>query len=81
MNNQNKINNLQMNIFDICEEYYDCYIRVIYQPDKDEDIVEWDEFEPFEEIENSEVYQNCFVQVLKNSVTGEISVGWMKGDY
>ena len=27
-----------------------------------------------------EIYPNCTVQVLKNSVTGEISVGWWKNE-
>ena len=27
-----------------------------------------------------EIYTNCTVQVLKNSVTGEISVGWWKNE-
>ena len=25
-----------------------------------------------------EIYPNCTVQVLRNSVTGEVSVGWWK---
>lgn len=29
----------------------------------------------FDEVET---YENCTVQILKNSVTGEISVGWWK---
>lgn len=29
-----------------------------------------------------EVYRNCTVEILKNSVTGEVSVGWYKeGEY
>ena len=27
-----------------------------------------------------ETYENCTVQVLKNSVTGEVSVGWWQND-
>lgn len=27
-----------------------------------------------------EVHENCTVQILKNSVTGEVSVGWWEND-
>lgn len=27
-----------------------------------------------------EIYPNCTVQVLRNSVTGEVSVGWWKNE-
>ena len=27
-----------------------------------------------------EIYSNCTVQVLTNSVTGEVSVGWWKNE-
>jgi hypothetical protein len=27
-----------------------------------------------------EIYSDCTVQILKNSTTGEISVGWWKND-
>ena len=27
-----------------------------------------------------EIYPNCTVQVLKNSVTGEVSVGWWRNE-
>lgn len=27
-----------------------------------------------------EVYPNCTVQVLRNSVTGQVSVGWWKNE-
>lgn len=27
-----------------------------------------------------EIYPDCTVQVLRNSVTGEVSVGWWKND-
>lgn len=27
-----------------------------------------------------EIYPNCTVQVLKNSVTGEVSVGWWENE-
>lgn len=30
--------------------------------------------------DKEEVFKNCTVQVLSNSVTGEISVGWWPGD-
>lgn len=28
--------------------------------------------------DTEEIYRNCTVQVLRNSVTGEVSVGWWK---
>ena len=27
-----------------------------------------------------ETYQNCTVQILTNSITGEVSIGWWKND-
>ena len=30
--------------------------------------------------DKEEIYQNCTVQVLTNTVTGEVSVGWWKND-
>ena len=27
-----------------------------------------------------EIHENCTVQILKNSVTGEISIGWWEND-
>ena len=27
-----------------------------------------------------EIYENCTVQVLRNSVTGEVSVGWKRNE-
>ena len=27
-----------------------------------------------------EIHENCTVQVLKNSITGEVSVGWWEND-
>ena len=71
---------LELNLFDQCDEYYDCYIRTVYNPETDEYDVEWSEDTPFEIIPNSECYENCFVQVLTNTVTGEVSVGWIRGD-
>ena len=70
------------NLFDECEEYYDCYVRTVYNPKTDEYQVDWSEDTPFEDSDNPlvECYENCFVQVLRNSVTGEESVGWIRGD-
>ena len=30
--------------------------------------------------DEEEIYYPCYVQVLRNSITGEISVGWWMGD-
>lgn len=30
--------------------------------------------------DTEEVYENCTVQILSNSVTGNVSVGWWKND-
>ncbi len=30
--------------------------------------------------DKEEIYSNCTVQVLTNSVTGEVSIGWWKND-
>ena len=30
--------------------------------------------------DQEEIYPNCTVQVLTNSVTGEVSVGWWRND-
>lgn len=30
--------------------------------------------------DEEEIYENCTVQVLKNSITGEVSIGWWQGD-
>ena len=30
--------------------------------------------------DKEEIYQNCTVQALTNTVTGEVSVGWWKND-
>ena len=30
--------------------------------------------------DTEEVYENCTVQVLSNSITGNVSVGWWKND-
>ena len=30
--------------------------------------------------DKEEIYQNCTVQILTNTVTGEVSVGWWKND-
>ena len=30
--------------------------------------------------DEEEIHENCTVQVLRNSVTGEISVGWWEND-
>ena len=27
-----------------------------------------------------EIYENCTVQILKNSITGEISIGWWENE-
>lgn len=29
--------------------------------------------------DHEEIYENCTVQILTNSVTGEVSVGWWHG--
>lgn len=30
--------------------------------------------------DQEEIHRNCTVQILKNSVTGEISIGWWEND-
>ena len=30
--------------------------------------------------DQEEIYHNCTVQVLRNSVTGEVSVGWWRNE-
>ena len=30
--------------------------------------------------DEEEVYENCTVQILRNSVTGEVSIGWTQGE-
>lgn len=30
--------------------------------------------------DQEEIFENCTVQVLTNTVTGEVSVGWWKND-
>lgn len=30
--------------------------------------------------DEEEIYENCTVQVLRNSITGDVSVGWWQGD-
>ena len=30
--------------------------------------------------DQEEIHHNCTVQILKNSITGEISVGWWEND-
>lgn len=30
--------------------------------------------------DEEEIYPNCTVQVLRNSVTGEVSVGWWRNE-
>ena len=30
--------------------------------------------------DEEEIHENCTVQILKNSVTGEISIGWWEND-
>ena len=30
--------------------------------------------------DQEEIHPNCTVQILKNSVTGEVSVGWWEND-
>ena len=32
-----------------------------------------------EEYDEVEIHENCTVQILKNSRTGEVSVGWWEG--
>ena len=69
---------VQTNLFDICEEFYDCFVRTTYNPFTKGYKVEWSQDEPFIQRQGSKVYSGCFVQVLRNSVTGEESVGWQK---
>lgn len=47
------------------------------QPGGDEPVITHIETNIFD-IE--EIYPNCTVQVLRNSVTGEVSVGWWKNE-
>ena len=30
--------------------------------------------------DQEEIHENCTVQVLRNSVTGDVSIGWWEGD-
>ena len=30
--------------------------------------------------DQEEIYTDCTVQILRNSVTGEVSIGWWKND-
>ena len=30
--------------------------------------------------DKEEIYENCTVQVLTNTVTGEVSIGWWRND-
>ena len=43
----------------------------------EEDDLMLDEFNMFDD---EEIHENCTVQIWKNSVTGETSVGWWRND-
>ena len=34
-----------------------------------------------EEFDEEEIHEGCTVQILKNSKTGAVSIGWWYGDY
>lgn len=68
---------------------HNCHINgpVVYESDKyaskDEAIRRWDNRVKKLEcrvFDIEEIHPNCTVQVLKNSVTNEVSVGWWEND-
>ena len=70
--------NLETNFFDICKEYFNCFVRTTYNKFTKSYKVEWSKDKPFIQLRGTRVYSGCFVQVLRNSITGEESVGWSK---
>ncbi|MCQ4770324.1 hypothetical protein NE579_07590 [Intestinimonas massiliensis] len=55
----------------------------IFKPDKDTSSQKSGDAPLITHVETNifdieEIYPNCTVQVLRNSVTGEVSVGWWK---
>jgi hypothetical protein len=66
---------LELNIFDEQEIHYDCWVKPVYNQSTKEFDIMWSEY-PIEEDGISPVYENCVVEIWKNSVTGTESIGW-----
>ena len=44
----------------------------------DEDEIGWEDITEINMYDKEETYEDCTVQVLENSVTGDVSVGWRR---
>lgn len=75
------IKDVETNIYDEIEEYDECIIEV-YE-NNGTTIVHWYRNTPTEvpkDWNKIEEHHNCTVQLLKNSITNETSVGWYRNE-